>query len=84
MSVALAADRSRVATLADAEAARRHGVRRLRPERSAAVLAELAVLAAEGELHTRVARTFPLSDAASAHRTLEAGHVRGRIVLLPG
>lgn len=83
MSVALAADRSRVATLADADAAQRHGVRRLRPERSATVLAELAALAAEGELHTRVARTFPLSDAASAHRTLEAGRVRGRIVLLP-
>jgi NADPH:quinone reductase-like Zn-dependent oxidoreductase len=29
----------------------------------------------------RVARTFPAAEAAEAHRLLEAGGVRGRLVL---
>jgi NADPH:quinone reductase len=37
----------------------------------------------EGVLTLRVARTFPLADAAEAHRILEAGGTRGRIVLTP-
>jgi NADPH:quinone reductase-like Zn-dependent oxidoreductase len=35
----------------------------------------------EGALTLRVARTFPLEEAAAAHRMLEAGGTRGRIVL---
>ncbi|TFV52894.1 NADP-dependent oxidoreductase [Blastococcus sp. TF02A_35] len=35
----------------------------------------------EGVLTLRVARTFPAEQAAEAHRTLEAGGVRGRLVL---
>ncbi|WP_246078891.1 quinone oxidoreductase family protein [Modestobacter excelsi] len=35
----------------------------------------------EGELTLRVAQTFPAADAAEAHRRLEAGGVRGRLVL---
>ncbi|MEJ7649626.1 MAG: zinc-binding dehydrogenase [Nakamurella sp.] len=31
----------------------------------------------------RVSREFPLRDAADAHRLLEQGGVRGRIVLRP-
>jgi len=41
----------------------------------------LRAQAEEGTLSPRVARTFPLSQAAEAHRLLEAGGVRGRIVL---
>ncbi|MBB3676332.1 quinone oxidoreductase family protein [Modestobacter versicolor] len=36
----------------------------------------------KGVLTLRVARTFPAADAAEAHRLLEAGGVRGRLVLL--
>jgi NADPH2:quinone reductase len=36
----------------------------------------------KGELTLRVAQTFPAADAAEAHRRLEAGGVRGRLVLL--
>lgn len=36
---------------------------------------------ADGTLTLRVARTFPAAQAADAHRLLEAGGVRGRIVL---
>ena len=38
---------------------------------------------ADGVLPARIAREFPLRDAADAHRLLEQGAVRGRIVLRP-
>lgn len=41
----------------------------------------LRVLAEQGVVTMRVARTFPASDAAAAHRALESGGVRGRLVL---
>jgi NADPH:quinone reductase len=44
-------------------------------------LAELADLSARGVLTVRVAGTFPAARAAEAHRRLEAGGVRGRLVL---
>jgi NADPH2:quinone reductase len=44
-------------------------------------LAELAGLAAAGRLTLRVARTLPAERAAEAHALLEAGGVRGRLVL---
>jgi NADPH:quinone reductase len=44
-------------------------------------LAGLAGLAAAGRVTLRVARTLPAERAAEAHRLLEAGGVRGRLVL---
>lgn len=44
-------------------------------------LAELTELAAAGILTPRVAQTFPAEQAAEAHRRMEAGGVRGRLVL---
>ncbi|HEV2243117.1 MAG TPA: NADP-dependent oxidoreductase [Streptosporangiaceae bacterium] len=44
-------------------------------------LADLARLAAAGRLTLRVARTLPAERAAQAHALLEAGGVRGRLVL---
>jgi NADPH:quinone reductase len=44
-------------------------------------LAGLASLAAAGQLTLRVARTLPAGRAAEAHRLLEAGGIRGRLVL---
>ncbi len=44
-------------------------------------LAELAGLAAKGVLTLRIADLIPAEDAAQAHRRLEAGGVRGRLVL---
>ena len=46
-------------------------------------LAELVALAEHGKLTLRVARTYPLQDAALAHARLERGVVRGRLVLTP-
>jgi D-arabinose 1-dehydrogenase-like Zn-dependent alcohol dehydrogenase len=44
-------------------------------------LAELADLAAKGVIMLRVAELIPAENAAQAHRRLEAGGVRGRLVL---
>jgi NADPH:quinone reductase len=47
----------------------------------AARLTELADLAATGALTLRIAEVLPAERAAQAHRRLEAGGVRGRLVL---
>ena len=44
-------------------------------------LAELSRLAGEGQLELRVAASFGFEDAAEAHRRMEAGGARGRMVL---
>jgi NADPH2:quinone reductase len=46
-------------------------------------LAELVALAEAGTLTLRVAETFPLEKAASAHQRFAEGAVRGRLVLVP-
>jgi NADPH:quinone reductase-like Zn-dependent oxidoreductase len=47
-------------------------------------LDEAARLVAEGRLSLTVAEAFPFSRAGDAHRASEAGHVRGKLVLVPG
>ncbi len=44
-------------------------------------LEQLTQKVAEGRLRTRVARTIPLTEAAEAHRLVERGGLRGKIVL---
>ncbi len=46
-------------------------------------LDRLRVQAEDGILTLRVARTLPLDQAAEAHRLLESGGLRGRLVLVP-
>jgi NADPH:quinone reductase-like Zn-dependent oxidoreductase len=41
----------------------------------------IAALAADGRLRVRVARTFPLEQAAAAHELLEKGRAGGKLVL---
>jgi NADPH2:quinone reductase len=54
-------------------------VRRVAEDRAA--LDRLRQQAEDGVLTLRVARTFPAEQAADAHRVLERGGVRGRLVL---
>lgn len=49
--------------------------------REAVKLAELAQLVTAGKLTLRVAREVPAAQASQAHRQLEAGGTRGRLVL---
>ncbi|MER7692110.1 NADP-dependent oxidoreductase [Streptomyces sp. NPDC097610] len=84
-SVALTGDAARVLTIADLNFAE-HGVRitGLDPaDRFPQALPLLADLVAGGRLEVPVWRTFPLSEAAKAHAEIEAGHNRGKVVLLP-
>jgi NADPH:quinone reductase len=46
-------------------------------------LSELSALVDAGRLTLRVAAVLPLSEVATAHDRLEAGGMRGRIVLVP-
>lgn len=38
---------------------------------------------AKGELNLRIEKTFPLSDAAEAHRELESRRTTGKLLLSP-
>ncbi|MGA3098523.1 MAG: quinone oxidoreductase [Bryobacteraceae bacterium] len=38
---------------------------------------------ASGKLHPRIERTYPLSEAAEAHRALEGRHTAGKLLLIP-
>eukprot|EP00879_Flechtneria_rotunda_P003295 GHRR01003520.1.p1 GENE.GHRR01003520.1~~GHRR01003520.1.p1 ORF type:complete len:321 (+),score=105.33 GHRR01003520.1:281-1243(+) len=46
-----------------------------------AQLAEIFELIAAGKVKLEVAKVFPLSDVAEAHRQVKAGHTRGKVVL---
>lgn len=91
VSVAVVADRLRVATIAGFARAGALGIRALGGGPGAdpgtavreAARAQLVELAADGSLDVRVARTFPLDAAAEAHRTSREGHARGKLVLIP-
>jgi NADPH:quinone reductase-like Zn-dependent oxidoreductase len=90
VSLALVTDRSRIATIANFERAPREGVRLLGNGPGAdpgteirdAARAELARLAGAGELRVIVGATYPLNDAADAHRQILTGHTTGKLVLL--
>lgn len=80
-SVALVNDKDRIGTLVDFELAEQLGVRLIRSQRSVARLAELVALYTQGKLHIHIRKTFPLHQASDAHREVEAGHGRGKVVL---
>lgn len=46
-------------------------------------LATVLALLQQGDIHPKVGRTMPLTDAAEAHRALETAAVSGKVVLLP-
>jgi len=76
--------RRRIGTIVAFERAEALGIRALRSRRSAARLSELAALWEEGKLRVHVSRIYPLLDAADAHREVEAGHARGKVVVTVG
>jgi len=70
----------------DPAVAERHGVRSamvaVAPDGKR--LAEIAALIDSGELEVVIDSEFPLAEAADAHRRIEQGHARGKIVLRVG
>jgi NADPH:quinone reductase-like Zn-dependent oxidoreductase len=91
VSVQLVADRSRITSIANFARGGQLGVNIIgggpgadpgTAIRSAARFT-LTEAAAAGKLHLVVAKTYPLADAAAAHRESKAGHVTGKLVLIP-
>lgn len=87
-SVELVADRSRIATIAGFGRAAELGIAALTGADGGqairdAARPELLALARDGKLEVTVDRAFPLADAAEAHRYLQTGHARGKVVVLP-
>jgi NADPH:quinone reductase-like Zn-dependent oxidoreductase len=91
LSLAVARDRDRIATLIPSEAAASRGIKQLGfgegadpgdDIRSAARL-QLVDAVEEGWFRVYVADTFPLEAAAEAHRDMVGHHGAGKLVLLP-
>jgi NADPH:quinone reductase len=91
VSLDLVADRARIATIVVTPRAREAGIKLLGGApgadpgteiRNAARL-DLARLAGNGTLQVFVTRTYPLSQAADAHRDIMDGHATGKLALIP-
>jgi NADPH:quinone reductase-like Zn-dependent oxidoreductase len=80
-SVDLVRDRDRIVTMIDDATARELGLREWTPSRDARRLVDLTDLWSRGELRVHFRAVLPLLDAADAHRLVERGHGRGKVVL---
>jgi NADPH:quinone reductase-like Zn-dependent oxidoreductase len=85
LAISLGVDPARINTIADFEAAQRLGVQAqgTHAVATAARLAELAELAADGDLEVPIARVFPLDQVREAFRELAERHTHGKVVLVP-
>ena len=90
-SLELVTDRRRIATLAAAQRGLALGILVLGGapgadpgnEIRAQARLELVQLASKGLIEVRVVATYPLAQAAEAHRRLATGHTHGKIILVP-
>lgn len=87
-SVELVADRGRIATIAGFARAGELGIAVLTGADGGQAIrdasrVELIKLATDGKLEVTVDRAFPLDEAPEAHRYLQTGHARGKVVLVP-
>ncbi|MYU22893.1 NADP-dependent oxidoreductase [Streptomyces sp. SID8352] len=80
-SVELVKDKNRIRTMISDEAAEELGVPALGPGRSVERLLELIRLYEQGSIRIHIRNAHPLARAAEAHRELETGHGRGKLVL---
>jgi len=85
LALELGIARDRIDTIVDFPAIEKYGVKGQggAAAASAATLAELAQAIAAGELLVPIQRAYPLDDVRAAYTELEAGHVEGKIVLIP-
>ncbi|MFI6559362.1 NADP-dependent oxidoreductase [Streptomyces sp. NPDC050534] len=80
----LLSDRTKLVTAGGSpDAAQEAGGARVVRVRTSARLAEVADLFVGGGLDPHVTQTFPLDRAGEALRTVEEGHARGKIVIVP-
>jgi NADPH:quinone reductase-like Zn-dependent oxidoreductase len=89
VSVELVPDRTRVVTIANFARSHSAGVELITgmgeegQRKRAAARSQLVELAGSGRLRILVAGSYPLREAAEAHRAIMAGHTVGKIVLTP-
>src|SRR6266568_3639156 len=85
LALGLGIARDRIDTIVDFPAIAKYGVKSEggAEAASAATLAELAEAIAAGDLVVPIQRTYPLDEVRGAFTELEAGHVEGKIVLIP-
>jgi NADPH:quinone reductase-like Zn-dependent oxidoreductase len=85
LALELGIARDRIDTIVDFPAIAKYGVKGEggAAAASAATLAELAEAIAAGDLVVPIQRTYPLDEVRAAFTELEAGHVEGKIVLIP-
>ncbi|AHV99641.1 NADP-dependent oxidoreductase [Paenibacillus sabinae] len=80
-AVDIANDRSRIGTIIAFAQAEKLGVKEIRSKRNASRLQNLVELYSEGKLHIHIRKVYSLDRAADAHREVETGHGRGKVVL---
>ncbi|MEC0177669.1 NADP-dependent oxidoreductase [Paenibacillus favisporus] len=80
-SVDLVQDLSRIAAMVPSVRAQTLGIRQLTGTRSKERLAELVRIYNEGKVDIHIRKVLPLDQAREAHREIESGHGRGKIVL---
>jgi NADPH:quinone reductase-like Zn-dependent oxidoreductase len=85
MAIQLGIAKDRINTIVDYPSVAKYAVKSVggAAASSAATLAELAEAIAAGNLLVPIQRTYPLEDVRAAFTELEAGHVAGKIVLIP-
>jgi NADPH:quinone reductase len=85
LALELGVAKDRIDTIVDFQAAGKYGVKTEggAAAASAQTLAELAGAIAAGDLVVPIQHAYPLDDVRAAYTELEAGHVAGKIVLVP-
>ncbi len=85
LALELGIAKDRIDTIVDFPAVQKYGVKTEggAAAASAATLAELAEAIAAGDLVVPIQRTYPLNEVRAAFTELEAGHIAGKIVLIP-
>ncbi|MGO1053374.1 NADP-dependent oxidoreductase [Crossiella sp. CA198] len=81
LSLTLVANPKQIVTLVEHGKAADLGVQLVNGTRSADRLGTLAKLYAEGKLQFPVRRAYPMHQIQDAHREVETGHGRGKVVL---
>jgi NADPH:quinone reductase-like Zn-dependent oxidoreductase len=83
--IALAGGAGRVVAIADYQGPQQTGARMSGgpgTQRAVHALRDIAPLIESGRFSLPIAQTFPLEAIAAAHRVIETGHVRGKLILL--
>jgi NADPH:quinone reductase len=85
LALELSIDKDRIDTIVDFPSIAKYGVKGEggAAAASAATVAKLAEAVEVGELVVPIQRTYPLDEVRAAFTELEAGHMAGKIVLVP-